>query len=451
MIYDIIIIGAGASGLFASANIKLPKGSKGLIINKSRSPGLKLLMAGSGQCNITHSGDIRRFTEHYGDNGKKIRSVLFGFNNRKLTEWFSQRGLETVARPDGKIFPKTMSGKHILNLLLSESSGNGFEIKNSCSVTNIQPKNINNNDNWANNINTNEPHVPPNSLNIPLFSVITTSENKKITYTAKQILIACGGCSYPATGSDGSIFDILKHKGITITPCKPALVPIDVRSYPYGGISGNSVKNARVTIYKDTKTKKSPHITGDILLTHKNFSGPAILDISRFAEPGHILEINWFPTKTDSDLISEINALRKSNKKQFITVIYDYMQNIKLPNDQASIISQSHLELICKRAEIDPSSRFSDINNASLKKFIQLITQDKFIITQTGGYNIAMATRGGISLTEIDLSSMESRKYPNLYFCGETIDIDGDTGGYNLQFAFSSAYLAAKNILQKLT
>lgn len=465
MLYDIIIIGAGASGLFAAANIKLPKGKKGLILNKSKSPGLKLLMAGSGQCNITHSGDIRRFTEHYGNNGKKIRPVLFAFNNQKLTEWFSDRGLQTIIRPDGKIFPKTMSGKDVLNLLLSECCGNGFEIKNYCSVTNIQPENINNKYNSGYNIHTDKQHYDffnnpqdstiltnpaENHNRAPFFTITADSKNKKTVYAADQILISCGGCSYPTTGSDGSIFAVLEQMNINITPRRPALVPINVRNYPYGGISGNSVKNARVTVYSDVKTKKSPYTIGDVLITHKNFSGPAILDISRSAAPNRILEINWLPEKTEENLISEINALRNSNKKQFLTVIYDYLQKLQ-PSDSHSVgISQSHLELMCIRAGIEPSSRFSDISNASLKKLISFITQDKFIITRTDGYNTAMATSGGVNLTELNLSCMESRRYQNLYFSGETIDIDGDTGGYNLQFAFSSAYSAAKSISLKL-
>ena len=129
MIYDIIIIGAGASGLFAASNIKLNKNEKGLILDKSKKPGLKLLMAGSGQCNLTHAGDIKDFVTHYGPNGKKVRSIIYNFSNDMLKDWFHSRGLKLITREDGKVFPESMSSRTVLDLFLKETSRNGFELR----------------------------------------------------------------------------------------------------------------------------------------------------------------------------------------------------------------------------------------------------------------------------------------------------------------------------------
>ena len=289
MIYDIIIIGAGASGLFAASNIKLSEGQHGLILNRSSRPGLKLLMSGAGQCNLTHAGDIRDYITHYGQNGKKIRSVLYSFSNIDTCEWFSSRGLPLVTRSDGKVFPKSMNAKDVLDLMLKASYENGFQILNDTAAIKIHPGS-------SENKNT----LPHGSHNI--FTVTTektSSDNITETYRCRSLLISCGGSSYPTTGSDGSIFSVLNNINISIEEPRPALVPLNTENYPYTSLSGTAVKNACVTVYEGKQRKKnSPSIKGDILFTHKNFSGPAILDISRYVKTGMTLEINWLPDVT---------------------------------------------------------------------------------------------------------------------------------------------------------
>ena len=437
MIYDIIIIGAGASGLFAASNIKLSEGQHGLILNKSSRPGLKLLMSGAGQCNLTHAGDIRNYITHYGQNGKKIRSILYSFSNIDTCEWFSSRGLPLVTRNDGKVFPKSMNAKDVLDLLLKTSYANGFQILNNTAAIKIHTGASENE--YVENENT----LPHGSHNI--FTVTTektSSDNITETYRCRSLLISCGGASYPTTGSDGSIFSVLNNINISIEEPHPALVPLNTENYPYTPLSGTAVKNACVTVYEGKQRKKnSPSIKGDILFTHKNFSGPAILDISRYVKTGMTLEINWLPDVPYENMHKELNSIRNGCKKKTVTVLHEYLRKYG--------ISDAMTKLLLNRSGVSEDLKFTDLPGNSLKKFIELLSSDCFTISGTSGYRLAMATAGGVKLSDIDLNTMESKKYKNLYFTGEVTDIDGDTGGYNLQYAFASAYRAAAAITKR--
>ena len=417
MIYDIIIIGAGASGLFAASNIKLNKNQTGLILDKSKRPGLKLLMAGSGQCNVTHAGDIKDFVTHYGPSGKKIRSIIYNFNNDMLSDWFSQRGLRLITREDGKVFPETMSSKSVLDLFLREARKNGFELRSSHDVTDISPVE-----------------------NAP-FTIAAQTSSGRQTFAARKVIIATGGCSYPTTGSDGAIFDILEDIGLEVTPRYPSLVPLHVENYPYTDLSGTSVKKALVSIYEGRQKKKnSPSMYGDVLMTHRDFSGPGIIDMSRYARNGYTLDINWCPDKNPDTALAELNALKKGSKKQLISVLTEYFPEL----------AQAHLRWLCHRADTDPARRFTDINSETLRTLIRFITSDTFTISGTSGFRAAMATSGGVSLSQISASTMGCKKIPGLFVLGEALDVDGDTGGYNLQFAFSSAMRAAGFICESI-
>jgi predicted Rossmann fold flavoprotein len=404
MIYDLIIIGGGASGLFAGAS--LPKPLNGLILEKSRSPGIKLLMTGSGQCNMTHTGSIKDFISHYGENGNRIRPILYGYNNLRVMEFFKERGVPLLEREDGKVFPKSLKARDILSVLMKCCDDNGFGFQYSFPVTDIT---------------------------IEFNAYTVHCGNKK--YEAKNLIVATGGCSYPATGSDGSIFPILAEKGIKVVTPKPGLVPICVENYPYKSLSGVSVPGAKITVGNGKKNVTN----GDLLFTHNSFSGPAMLNISRYADPGARLCINYCPGISYEQLANTFTSATSGNRKQLSTLLYEIL-------NESSIIPKRMIDLLCLRCNVNPSGISSAVSKAQLNAIIRLITEDCFIISGTGGYKSAMVTAGGISLDEIHIKTLESKKYPGIYFIGEVLDVDGDTGGYNLQFAFSSAHGAASNI-----
>lgn len=388
--YDCVIIGAGAAGLYFAANCPV---GKGLILEKSPSPGRKLLLSGGGQCNLTHSGSIKDFISHYGENGRKIRSALYRGNNLLLMKFFTEQGLLLKERSDGKVFPESGQASQVLNLLLELGEKNGWEVKT---------------------------ETPLRALSIGDDGRFIMND----TYIARNVIIAAGGCSYPATGSDGSVFPVLEEMGLEIVAPKPALVPVTVDQYPYGDLAGISFSDIQVRI-------GGHKIKSDLLFTHSSFSGPAILNLSRYANPGDTLCISYLePERPVPDPAGD-----RRMAATFFTEEYG--------------LPKRFVELILRRLAIDPAGKAASLSGNQRKEIHRLLSGDTFSINGTSGFESAMATRGGVSLEEVDLKTFESIRYPGLFLIGEVLDIDGDTGGYNLQFAFSSAYCAAKTAAER--
>jgi hypothetical protein len=419
MIYDVVIIGAGAAGLFCGASF--PKPLKGLILEAKSTPANKLLLSGLGQCNITNSGNIKDFVNHYGDNGKRIRSVLYKFNNLALIDFFESNNVKTVIREDGKVFPASYKAEDILNLLLDKAQKNGFALDYDSKVTSID-------------------YIHSKNQNDKLFNIVTS---KKVSFKARKLIIAAGGCSYPQTGSDGSMLDLLRNIGVEIIPTKPALVPIHVHQYPFESLSGISFPNARVSLVSVEKAKGLEkrsqktvisELDGDLLLTHRNFSGPCIINISRYANVDQLLQLSYYTSKDPKTILTGLKNRIPGNQQQVITFLFEYLS-----------LPKRFLEIVCERAKVNPTEKISALPDRQLKNIITLITSDSYKISGLGGYNIAMATVGGVSLDEVNPKTLESIKFPGLYFAGEILDVDGDTGGYNMQFAFSSGYICANS------
>ncbi len=410
MIYDLIIIGAGAAGLFAGAS--LPHPVNGLIIEKKAAPGRKLLLSGSGQCNLTHGGSIKDFISHYGENGSRIRPILYQFNNRSVVDLFENRGIPLLEREDGKIFPKSLKAQDILEVLTSCCRENNLRFLFSSPVDRI-------------------------TRSGPVYTVTCCDRS----YQAAKLIIATGGCSYPATGSDGSFFSVLRELRIEIVPPAPALVPLYPSQYPYQELSGISFRQVEAAVRPSSG--KFHRNRDDLLLTHTCFSGPVILNLSRYARPGDILTINYYPFKPGEAIIRELTERISGNKKQLITVLQEYFSSGA--NGAPSELPRRFLEVLCRRAGADAEGKASTTSITTLKALIRLLSNDEFKIARLGGYESAMVTSGGAALSEINTKTMEALKFPNLYFAGEVLDVDGDTGGYNLQFAFSSGKLAAQS------
>ena len=411
-IYDIIIIGAGASGLFAAASADLhakgtaAKGTassfngtpfKGLILEKTARAGTKLLMSGSGQCNITHAGSIKDFLSCYADNGKKIRSCLYKHSNLKLMGFLEENGIEVFIREDGKVFPKSMDAHEVLYMLLRRGKKNGFELKCDCEVTDLK------------------------QLAQDLWQISCDGKS----YCARSVIIATGGCSYPTTGSDGSFFRVLQRDlDIEITALKPSLTPIQVNEYPYAELSGISLKNVHTSIWHEDK--KIAELGEALHFKHKDLSGQAVINISKTASPGYNLNLNYLQPSKYEDVLGKLKELLHGSNAS-----------------TANGIS----------AAFDLPKRFSQLiterSGPSLKELAKNLTGEEFIINSVSGFHKAMATCGGIDLKQISTVTFEFKDHPNLYAIGEALDVDGITGGYNLQFAYSSAMAAMVGIMDR--
>lgn len=481
-VYDVIIIGAGASGLFAAACINLNnfidnaadiptrlayqadsddtthRAFKGLILEKTSRPGTKLLMSGSGQCNITHSGSIKDFVKCYGDNGKKIRSCLYKYNNISLMDFLHENGIETFIRDDGKVFPESMDAHDVLFMLLRRAKKNGFEIRYNSPVTGISriDKTDIGNDLPGYKAEIKSPVIANHITNTSSSDVTSSTsefassdninyksdgigDNANCTfenvmaapvenlwqilsgdeaYLARSVIIATGGCSYPTTGSDGSMFKVLSNDlDIDITKLKPALSSIQLQDYPYSELSGISFKDIHTSIWHDGR--KTAETVEDLLFTHKDLSGPAIINISKFAETNDKLRINYLYPMNYEQALEKLKAAMHGAKGSPVNIISTAFD---MPKRFCQIIVEK--------------------SGTSLKSIAASLTDDEFVIASVSGFNKAMATSGGIDLKQLNTSTFEFKAYSGLYAIGEALDIDGITGGYNLQFAYSSAMAA---------
>ena len=394
--YNCIIVGAGAAGLFYAAADET-EGRK-LIIEKTSRPGQKLLMSGNGMCNITHGGSIKDFIAHYGDKGAKIRTCLYKHSNLELMQFMENADVPLTERPDGKLFPASMRAADVLDALLAKAYRNGFAFLYDCAVTGIDEGNKGNASNDV---------------------CISLSDGR--TLRTQKLVIATGGASYPATGSDGSFMEVLKRNlDIKTTALKPALAPVFVENYPYSDLSGISFND--VTVSCGGHTERGP-----MLLTHKGFSGPAILHISQYVKPGAQLTINYLPEQNIADVYRTIRDDQPANSKG----IANYLAvQFGLPKAFAEKLFSA------------PSRKLSSIGHKELENIVHLMMDRKHTVSGTGGFKEAMVTAGGVSLEEMNLKNMSLIKYPCIHVIGEALDINGDTGGYNLQFAYSSARAA---------
>lgn len=400
--FGTVIIGAGPAGLFCGARLAGP-GERVLVLEKNPGPGKKLGITGSGQCNITHDGEIREFLPHYGDHGRFLKPALFAFSNRDLIGFFTERGCPMQAEPGGKVFPVSRRASDIRNLLVSECKTRGAVIRCGEPATGAERQ---------------EGEF-----------LVTTRTG---VFRTHRLVIATGGASYPSTGSSGDGYRIAGLLGQPVTQVAPALVPVVVRNYPFTPLAGISFDGLRISLYRDGK--KIREGSGDLLLTHTGLSGPGILDLSRYLVPGDVLHVGFVRDDPGSVRERLIGLTASRGGRETGTI----MQEFGLP--------ERFVRALLGNAGISPHLPGAQLPRDVRETIVRLLTAFPFDVERLGGFEEAMATRGGIALEHIDPKTMESRIVPGLYCIGEILDIDGDTGGYNLQAAFSTAGAAARHI-----
>ncbi len=402
--YDIIIAGAGPAGLFCGAN--LCGGRNILILERNPSAGEKLLLSGSGRCNITHAGSPEDFLLHYGGHGAFVKPALRAFGNVSLIRFLEENGVGTVEREDGKIFPASMNAHHVRDLLLELCRENGVAIRYGERIISAEKK-----------------------------DAMFTIKTGKGGYSSGFFVIAAGGKSYSSTGSSGDGYTMAEGLGHTITDITPSLTPVFIKDPALADLAGISIGESTVVLFRDGKRIASGR--GGLLFTGKGLSGPVILDMSRYIERGDVLKVSLAPLPPDA-LERELAAgLQREGKKAVRTILPSLDVPRRLVNAALG------------RAGIDPLKKGSEISRVERKSLVTLLSEFPFTVHDKGDYRVAMATSGGVSLDGIDRRTMESKLRPGLFFAGEVIDIDGDTGGYNLQWAFSSGKAAADAINRK--
>ncbi len=412
--YDLAIIGAGPAGMMAALRAS-ECGAKVVLLEKNNIPGVKLMMTGKERCNITNAEtDPQKFTANFGRSGKFLLSALYRFGVEETIVFFHKNSLNTVTERGGRIFPESDRAKDVQELFLRLIKKNNITLLTGCRIKNISLKQKR------------------------IEEIILEDGGVK----AKNYLICTGGLSYPLTGSTGDGYKWAKEMGHTIIKPEPALTPVVVNEKWVSELEGLSLKNVMISVYQNNKKKDERF--GEALFIDFGMSGPIILDMSRsigkLLAAGEVDLFIDFKPALDFDVLDKriLRDLEKYNKKS--------IKNI-LPE----LLPQRMIPLILKLAKIDPDKHGNAITKDERKRVRSLLKQFPLTVKSLLGFNKAIITAGGVSLKEIDPKSMRSRIIDNLYFAGEILDLDGPTGGYNLQVCWSTGYLAGESAAKNLT
>lgn len=406
--FDVAVIGGGPAGML-SAGRAAELGAKVVLLEKNPALGKKLLLTGNGRCNLTQIDyDARGFVEKLGKNGRFFFTAFSAFGPKEVIDFFEEKKLPIKVEKNGRVFPISDDAIDVLSMLTKYLKDNKVEIITDAKVIGFE---------FANN------------------RISGVKFNDQIIYADKFIL-STGGKSYPVTGSTGDGYAWAKELEHTIILPTPALAPVKIKEDWVSDLQGLSLEKATINLWQNNKKQSS--YDGEILFTHFGLSGPLIINVSKEIQAllrnGSVtIELELFPKLTAPELDKKlVLAFQENNRKD----IKNYFREI---------LSRKMLDLILKLAEIDPDKKLNFLTKKERQKIVALLKSLKFTVFEVMGFEQAMITSGGVALKEIDPKTMHSKIVENLYFAGEILDLDGPTGGYNLQICWSTGYLAGEN------
>ena len=406
--YDIAVIGAGPAGIMAAIRAGQLKKAV-VLIERNGSIGKKLLMTGKGRCNITNTAAIDEFMDKFGKSGVFLRTAFSKFFNEDLIDFFKSRGLEMKTERQARVFPETDNAMSVVNVLESCLAENNVKVIYNSRVKEIKPEG----------------------------GTFHLSIEEGGSVSAKKIILATGGASYKATGSTGDGFDMAKKLGHSIMPLKPGLVPLKTKEGWVKEVQGLTLKNIRLTFM--CGKKKIVSDIGELLFTHFGVSGPLILDLSRdivsMLEGGDVnvgLFIDLKPglehRQIENKILAEIKVQGNKELKNFLKIF----------------LPVNLIPVFISLSGVSPDKKANQLTQKERRGLQELFKAMPLAITGSLAIEEAMVTCGGVSKKEIDPRTMESKIVKGLYFAGEIIDGSASSGGYNLQQAFSTGYLAGE-------
>jgi predicted Rossmann fold flavoprotein len=407
--YDAVIVGAGAAGLLAAIHTA-ERGRRVLLLEKGKKPGVKILMSGGTRCNITHDCDARGIVASFGPNGKFLHSALAALGPRETVAFFEAEGVATKIDETGKVFPVSNRAVDVLDALLRRLARSGAKLTMDEPGREILP-------------------YPEGG-----FRVVTRSR----TLTASKVLITTGGRSYPGCGTTGDGYGFASTFGHTIVPQRPALVPLTVQAPWIAELRGITIPEVNLKVL-DPEEKLLTGRRGSMLFAHFGLTGPAPLDVSRAVsghpEPGKLtLELDLLPLETEPAFDEFVRIESATNGKQLLAGVL----STKIPRRVAD-----QLLIVCGLA-IDRKA--AALSKPDRQKLVSAVKRLRLPLRGTLGFEKAEVTAGGVSIDEVDSRTMQSKKVPGLYFAGEVLDLDGWIGGYNFQSAWSTGWLAGREL-----
>ena len=407
----VVIIGGGAAGLMAAV-IAGREGAQVTLLEKMNYLGKKMGITGKGRCNVTNAAPMSEFIKNTPGNGKFLYGAYERFSNQDLLQLLNEAGLETKVERGGRVFPASDSALDVRNTFMKLLKSYGVDV-----------------------------HLEEGAQEIIVEDGrVAAVKTKNGTYPADAVLVATGGKSYPATGSTGDGYDLAGRLGHKVTDIRPSLVPIVTEEVWVKDLMGLSLRNVELSVV--AKNKVQAKMFGEMMFTHFGITGPIVLSLShtvgklmRKKNIGTIgLDINLKPALS-------VEKLDKRLQKDF--ELYSKKQLI---NGLKDLLPQRLIPLVIQLAGLDPHKPINQISKAERDSLVYILQHLPLTVKGLRPVEEAIVTAGGLSLKEFNPKTMESKLVPGLYGAGEVLDIDAFTGGYNLQAAFSTGYVAAMHM-----
>jgi predicted Rossmann fold flavoprotein len=411
--YDVIVIGGGASGMFAACRAA-EGGARALLVERNRRLGIKLGLTGNGRCNLTNTDSPDDFIASFGRNGKFLRNAIARFSNVDLAVYFRRLGVATREEEGGRIFPARGGSARVIDALERQLRDRGVTIRLGARVE----------------------RIVADDAGGAVRGVAVRGERPVIE--APNVILATGGMSYPATGSTGDGYSMAGRLGHTIVGPRPALVPLETLEPFPKRLAGVSLADVRATVLANGRRAVSRE--GDLLFTHFGLSGPVVLSVSglvveRLDRGERVVVSIALPPEPDRTSLEGLLAaeLSRAGKRTALTVV-------------KRLVPRALAPVLLTLAGVDERTEGSQLTAAERGRLAAVLGDFRLTVTRPRPIEEAIVTRGGVDVGEIDPRTMESRKVRGLFFCGEVIDVDGDSGGYNLQAAFSTAFVSATKL-----
>lgn len=421
--YDVVVVGAGAAGLFAATR-SAERGRKTLLLEKNRKPGVKILMSGGTRCNITHDCEVDGIIAAFGSAGSFLHSPLAALGPRELIALLQEEGLATKVEEGGKIFPRSDRALDVLNTLLQRLRRSRAELALDEAVTNIERSG----DGFV-------LRTPRRAIN------------------CSRVVLTTGGKSYPGCGTTGDGYTWLSKLGHSIRRPRPALVPLICDESWVRDLKGITVPDvclrvsdpSRVEATKGKRRRSGlpPGVLierrGSMLFTHFGLSGPVVLDVSRAVtrctEPARlVVAADFLPNATEAELDDQLKTMAARDGRRAIGNVF------------TGTLPRRLVEALFTRAQVPIDRRLAELATGERAAVVEQLKRCAIRVTGSRGFEKAEVTAGGVALDEVDSRDMQSKLVPNLFLAGEILDLDGFIGGYNFQAAFSTGWLAGESV-----
>ena len=414
----VLIIGGGLSGMLAAISSSYNKNNEVTIFEKMNMLGKKLLITGKGRCNITSSIDIHEFIQNITGNGKFMYSAFENFSNEDIIELLNKNGVKTKVERGNRVFPASDKSIDVRDALERELKNRKVKVR----------------------LNSKVKQIIVDDNNIAIGIMLESGEK----IYGDKVILCTGGKSYPLTGSTGDGYIMAKELGHTITSLKGSLIPLTSKDTFVKELQGLSLRNVKIVLKDIEKNKNIYEDFGEMLFTHFGVSGPTILSSS-----AHLLRYKNSEELLKNNKIKLIIDLKPalSNEQLDIRIRRDFEENKnkQFKNSLDKLLPKKMIDVIIKRSMIDENKKVNEITKEERRNLVELLKNFDVIINGFRPIEEAIITAGGINVKEINPKTMESKLIKNLYFAGEIIDVDAYTGGFNLQIAYSTGYVAGKN------